>query len=138
MVATNNGTAADLEDAAAATPQADEVGAVVISSSGEVLQEAADDLSSTRGRSKKSKRGRKNLTVILGHAQCWILIGGRCFNDVNVCGDPESGGKTLRFIVALLIIDPSIVGGPGIYVILVQCPSSAAAESAGVQSIAIT
>ncbi|KAG1829880.1 hypothetical protein EV424DRAFT_1585852 [Suillus variegatus] len=34
-VATNNGTAADLEDAAAATPQADEVGAAVISSSGE-------------------------------------------------------------------------------------------------------
>lgn len=61
-VATNNGTAADLEDAAAATPQADEVGAVVISSSGEVLQEAADDLSSTRGRSKKSKRGRKATT----------------------------------------------------------------------------
>ncbi|KAG1783949.1 hypothetical protein EV702DRAFT_1190955 [Suillus placidus] len=34
-VATNNGTAADLEDAAAATPQADVVGAAVISSSGE-------------------------------------------------------------------------------------------------------
>jgi hypothetical protein len=61
-VATNNTTAADLEDAAAATPQADEVGAAVISSSGEVLQEAADDLSSTRGRSKKSKRGRKATT----------------------------------------------------------------------------
>ncbi|KAG1879450.1 hypothetical protein C8R48DRAFT_668287 [Suillus tomentosus] len=61
-VATNNGTAADLEDAAAATPQADEVGAAVISSSGEVLQEAADNLSSTRGRSKKSKRGRKATT----------------------------------------------------------------------------
>ncbi|KAG2746425.1 hypothetical protein P692DRAFT_20739902 [Suillus brevipes Sb2] len=61
-VATNNSTAADLEDAAAATPQADEVGAAVISSSGEVLQEAADDLSSTRGRSKKSKRGRKATT----------------------------------------------------------------------------
>ncbi|KAG2159903.1 uncharacterized protein EDB93DRAFT_1099331 [Suillus bovinus] len=59
---TNNSTAADLEDAAAAIPQADEVGAAVISSSGEVLQEAADDLSSTRGRSKKSKRGRKVTT----------------------------------------------------------------------------
>ncbi|KAG1773662.1 hypothetical protein EV702DRAFT_1048217 [Suillus placidus] len=61
-VATNNGTGADLEDAAAATPQADVVGAAVISSSGEVLQEAANDLSSTRGRSKKSKRGRKATT----------------------------------------------------------------------------
>jgi hypothetical protein len=76
--------------------------------------------------------------VILGHAQCWIS-GGRRFNDVNVCGDPESGGKTLRFIVALLVIDPGVVGGPGIHIILVQRPSSAAAaESAGVQSIAIT
>ncbi|KAG2747247.1 hypothetical protein P692DRAFT_201867131 [Suillus brevipes Sb2] len=64
-VATNNSTAADLEDAAAATPQADEVGAAVISSSGEVLQEAADDLSSTRGRSKKSKRGRKATTPVM-------------------------------------------------------------------------
>ncbi|KAG1763199.1 hypothetical protein EV702DRAFT_1051922, partial [Suillus placidus] len=65
-VATNNGTA-DLEDAAAATPQADVVGAAVISSSGEVLQEAANDLS-----------------------------------------------------IALLVIDPGVAGGPGIYVILVQ------------------
>lgn len=74
--------------------------------------------------------------MILGHVQCWIL-GGRCFNDVNVCGNPESGGKTLRFIVVLLVINPGFVGGPGIYIILVQRPSSAAA-AAGVQSIAIT
>ncbi|KAG2047859.1 hypothetical protein BDR06DRAFT_976389 [Suillus hirtellus] len=52
-------------DAAAATAKADEVGAAVISSSGEVLQEAADDLRNTRGRSKKSKRGRKVTMVAM-------------------------------------------------------------------------
>ncbi|KAG1899160.1 uncharacterized protein F5891DRAFT_981248 [Suillus fuscotomentosus] len=58
-VATNDGTAADLEDAA--TPHV--VGAAAISSSGKVLQEVANDPSSTRGRSKKLKnRGRKAAT----------------------------------------------------------------------------
>ncbi|KAG1737392.1 hypothetical protein EDB19DRAFT_1909711 [Suillus lakei] len=55
-VAANNGTAADLDDS-------DVAGAAVISSLGEVLQDAANDPSSTRGRSKKSKnRGRKAAT----------------------------------------------------------------------------